>query len=534
MLRQSFSSPDRCRLGLAVVAIALSALASPRAFAQDTAVAQDTTGKADALLVEPFVSDATILIVKVDPQRIGSSDANAASLGNLGRREAAVAEFSASLTAVVEEAKALADGQPIFATIGIPVSGAHRQFFAFRKQTSPAASEKTLAAIKQRNLLGDVSGSYVVVRTVKGDAPLAHSANRSETVAAAFAASAEFPIQVLIIPPNHLRRTIVELSPQLPSQLGGGPSRVLTDGLLWASVGFDLEQLRIHVTVQSASEVAAREFAAHLPKLLSSLYETALEKTPFPAPLVKRMIGAVDPKVEASQVKIQLNGLGKTVANVALLDDLVKLIKTTSRRHSNSDRFKQILLGTHNYAESFDTFPPADKYRDKDGRQQLSWRVHLLPFLGYVALYEQFRLDESWDSSHNKPLMAKMPDIYKSGAIPAAGLKAGYTTFLAPVGENTIYGQAEASKFFHVTDGTSNTVLLVEVDAAHAVPWTAPQDFRFDPQDPLAGVLIGTDGRWLAAFADGSVHTFKKASAEMALRLFEMNDGHPIDVDAIR
>jgi hypothetical protein len=41
---------------------------------------------------------------------------------------------------------------------------------------------------------------------------------------------------------------------------------------------------------------------------------------------------------------------------------------------------------------------PAPALRDKDGKQLLSWRVALLPFLGEMELYKQFHLDEPWDS----------------------------------------------------------------------------------------------------------------------------------------
>ena len=33
---------------------------------------------------------------------------------------------------------------------------------------------------------------------------------------------------------------------------------------------------------------------------------------------------------------------------------------------------------------------------------RLSWRVALLPYVGEGKLYAEFKLDEPWDSAHNK------------------------------------------------------------------------------------------------------------------------------------
>ena len=65
--------------------------------------------------------------------------------------------------------------------------------------------------------------------------------------------------------------------------------------------------------------------------------------------------------------------------------------------------------------------------KQKDVERGLSWRVALLPYLGYRNLYEQFRHDEPWDSPHNRKLIAKMPPVYES----QAGLPEGKTTYVA-------------------------------------------------------------------------------------------------------
>lgn len=79
------------------------------------------------------------------------------------------------------------------------------------------------------------------------------------------------------------------------------------------------------------------------------------------------------------------------------------------------DKFKRIAIAWHNCSEVHRQFGSdfAKHYGD-NGRTLVSWRVHLLPYLGHADLYEQFKLDEPWDSSNNLPLLDKMPDIFRS------------------------------------------------------------------------------------------------------------------------
>jgi len=55
---------------------------------------------------------------------------------------------------------------------------------------------------------------------------------------------------------------------------------------------------------------------------------------------------------------------------------------------------------------------PAPTVYSKDGKPLLTWRVQLLPFLEQQKLFEEFKLDEPWDSPHNIKLLAKMPPQY--------------------------------------------------------------------------------------------------------------------------
>ena len=44
---------------------------------------------------------------------------------------------------------------------------------------------------------------------------------------------------------------------------------------------------------------------------------------------------------------------------------------------------------------------------DPNGKPLLSWRVQILPYIEEQQLYQDFHLDEPWDSEHNIKLLEK-------------------------------------------------------------------------------------------------------------------------------
>ncbi|WP_261037712.1 DUF1559 domain-containing protein, partial [Streptococcus mitis] len=77
----------------------------------------------------------------------------------------------------------------------------------------------------------------------------------------------------------------------------------------------------------------------------------------------------------------------------------------------SSNNLKQVGLGIYNF-DSAQGALPARVHYTRDLKPGLSWRVHILPYLEQDALFNQFKLDEPWDSPNNKPLIAKMPKFY--------------------------------------------------------------------------------------------------------------------------
>jgi len=183
---------------------------------------------------------------------------------------------------------------------------------------------------------------------------------------------------------------------------------------------------------------------------------------------------------------------------------------------------KNLGLAMHNYHDTHHQFPPA-AVCGPDGKPLLSWRVLLLPFIEQEGLYKQFHLDEPWDSPHNLQLLPQMPSLY--GPYKAKPPEGGMTYFRVFVGPGAAFEGTTGLTFADFKDGTSNTFLIVE--AWDPVPWTKPEDLTYDPNAPLPRLGgIVKDGRFRAAFADGSVQDIPQGVREDTIRAFITRNGN--------
>ncbi len=74
-------------------------------------------------------------------------------------------------------------------------------------------------------------------------------------------------------------------------------------------------------------------------------------------------------------------------------------------------RLSNLWQAIWSYQADHGSFPPRF-IRDKHGNAGLSWRVLLLPYLGYPELYAEFDITEPWDSPRNLNAARKIPREY--------------------------------------------------------------------------------------------------------------------------
>ena len=193
----------------------------------------------------------------------------------------------------------------------------------------------------------------------------------------------------------------------------------------------------------------------------------------------------------------------------------------------SAENLKHLGLALHGYHDVHGHFP--QNIADKDGKPLLSWRVHLLPYLEAEGLYKEFKQSEPWDSEHNKKLLEMMPKVFAPVRVkPLPGM----TYYLGFDGKDAIFGKGKPVGIVRIADGCSNTAMLVE--AGVGVPWTKPEDMAFDASKDLPKLGGFFDGAFNVLLADGSVSRIKKnANASIVKLMVQMNDGQPIDIEAL-
>lgn len=195
-----------------------------------------------------------------------------------------------------------------------------------------------------------------------------------------------------------------------------------------------------------------------------------------------------------------------------------------------SKNLMDIGIAIYDYGEANDN-RWVDDITDKDGRVLLSWRVAILPYLKHEKLYKEFKLDEPWDSTHNKKLIARMPQVYAPVRVKA---KPGETFYQRFVGKDSLFAENGSEyKIGNIPDGHSNTALVVE--AGDPVIWTKPGDLPFlgtkAPLPKLGGLF---DGDFYILLCDGSVMRFKKNyDPDEMKKVIMPADGNSINFDKL-
>ena len=507
------------------------------------ALADEPASRSKANAVAPFVDGQTILVAHIDFARV-NIDRLYEKLTEVGKRDAddlerskqAAKKWLSSFTQVgageMYSIFSLAD-LPEGAFVLIPLKESSDPAAIARRLLQPDAEHSRhsygfgfspfqpgQAIEKIGNVL--VAGSKRCLQRLKEFKP----APRPE-IALAFEAAGDTAVQVLVTPSDETRRVVTELLPVLPADLGGPRTQIFADGIRWASLGIALPpkcsaKLVIH------SKDASSAQALH--DLIVRLYERVIAAESRTALLnMKDIASALTPKVDGNQLRLGLDLEDPTIRG--LLRFAQQEVAQNAGQSKCTNNLRQLVLAMHQYHDAHKSFPAIANF-DKDGKPLLSWRVHLLPFLGKNDLHKQFHLDEPWDSENNKKLIAQMPDVFRCPVSQAAA--AGKTTYLVPVGDALMFtGNTKGVAIRDITDGTSNTICLVDANEERAVIWTKPEDWQVDAKKPKAGLENGHHGKdFLAAFADGSVHslTLAKISAENLYALFTRAGGEVVDL----
>ena len=146
----------------------------------------------------------------------------------------------------------------------------------------------------------------------------------------------------------------------------------------------------------------------------------------------------------------------------------------TSRRDpisATASNLRSIQEAINRYSER-GSLPPAHT-KTATGERGLSWRVMILPQLGYPKLFAKFDLSKTWDEEPNRSLLSHIPPQYVSP--DRVDVK---TNYLAPRHRSFGLRNHQAVSKGAVEDGFASTIFVVEADDRFATEWTRPNDFE--------------------------------------------------------
>jgi RNA polymerase sigma factor (sigma-70 family) len=225
-----------------------------------------------------------------------------------------------------------------------------------------------------------------------------------------------------------LRDRLVKRGVALPAALS---AMLVSDSLLCAAV----PNVLVPTLARTASAFATGAASAAIPARALCLTEGAL-KTMFVNRLKLLTISVLVLGLVSSGVGMWLGSRshaeGQSPAPVAekpkpvAQDERPPAQLQQAAARQTRENLKHIALAFHNYVDVMGALPPSAIYSADGTTPLLSWRVALLPYLDEGELYKQFKLDQPWDSPHNKKLLAKMPAVFR---VPGLQARDATTTF---------------------------------------------------------------------------------------------------------
>jgi prepilin-type processing-associated H-X9-DG protein len=219
---------------------------------------------------------------------------------------------------------------------------------------------------------------------------------------------------------------------------------------------------------------------------------------------------------------------------LALLLPAVSSSRGAARAMTCKNNLKQIAIALHNYHDTYKTFPAA-YVPDENGRPMHSWRVAILPFLEQQHIFNQYDFNEPWDGPNNSQLASMYPqlEVYRCPEDTQSGFDS--TSYMAVVAPDGVFEGGKWNSIADIPDGTSNTILVVEVTGA-ATHWMQPVDLDAEALNRM--INAAHDGSGVAsnhpqgvnvAMADGAVITLTDATdLETLRRLVTKSDGAPV------
>lgn len=190
------------------------------------------------------------------------------------------------------------------------------------------------------------------------------------------------------------------------------------------------------------------------------------------------------------------------------LVEFQKLAAAQAKKTQRLNNFRQMGLAALNFESAYRKFPYQD---NKDFHDDLSWRFKILPFIEENQLYDQLKPEMGPTEKPNVDFTKKMPKVFGSDG----------------QNSNVSWIQSSVTTFGNITDGSSNTIMLIE--NPNAGPWITNNPLSIDDAVKLVSNL--KDGEDLVVvFYDCSTRLItNKVDKENLRNLFDPTDGNTVN-----
>jgi prepilin-type N-terminal cleavage/methylation domain-containing protein len=172
---------------------------------------------------------------------------------------------------------------------------------------------------------------------------------------------------------------------------------------------------------------------------------------------------------------------------IGLLLPAVQKVRDAAARTQCSNNLKQVGLAVLNYEGTYRVLPSSTRPSGFTTSPRISWTIGMLPFIEQNNLRQNYDFTTNWDSATNLPITSQPIKIFQCSGVPNFDRRDGdpqtnkwnivaVTDYAASVGVSPLAANInptgmllkgmlpknETPTLAHVTDGLSNTLMLIE------------------------------------------------------------------------
>jgi len=222
-------------------------------------------------------------------------------------------------------------------------------------------------------------------------------------------------------------------------------------------------------------------------------------------------------------------------------------IQSNRLRVQSLRNIERIASALNAYAADHGSYPPP-VIRRPDGTLMHSWRVLILPYLDQQELFNDYNLNQPWDSPGNYELASRIPSVFRASQNSLYGDESAYFLITGP---GTVFPPApsgSATGTFRplgpptIADDPGQTLLIVEASspANSYSSWLEPRDLNVTVMQGLVGASPGREigginsGGAVVATVDGRSHFLgDQTSPATVMALISASGGEPLPDDVL-